>query len=542
MKFDLEKQRRRARVLGNLSIELLNLCRDCQKIDKDTNCITMETFEEIITNNDLDDLILNAIKSIRNNKKRPDCSSIYDYLSKSLSNSDITKELISSRINYLTENNKLRNKQTNGKDSYFIINETAFPNEESQNKSNISISSPKTFGTPFNINKENLSAQNSFPLKSSHLVEMATFDAFYEDYIDFKNYVNDILNSKFKNIVENAEKTLYVSSESKVDENVVRQTILEKKVQDLSEENKHLRTEVESYKKVIQLLTNEKSNVTNSWQYVSRRNVNTNNKNVLSKITTTPLNNFYEPLIDFQLDGNEYDENEENIALSKVNSITPNQSVRKRPNVCTTEKSIQNQREIPRKQVVPGVRSYASVAEYGKKVFVIGDSHLKRINRRKFNNSFKNGRSFIKSFPGAKVEELQHYVTPHLETQKPDISIIHVGGNNINYKNLEDINVDEISENIANVGKKCASFSSTVFISSILVKKNVRVSAVIRRVNEKLQDLCGKYGFHFISNDNIGRKFLSDDGIHLSEDGTDIFASNFVNSVNDIIFNLDNLD
>ena len=166
--------------------------------------------------------------------------------------------------------------------------------------------------------------------------------------------------------------------------------------------------------------------------------------------------------------------------------------MRKRPNVCTTEKSIQNQRGIPRKQVVPGVRSYASIAEYGKKGFP---------------NSFKNGRSFIKSFPGAKVEELQHYVTPHLETQKPDISMIHVGDNNINYKNLEDINVDEISENIANVGKKCASFNSTVFISSILVKKNVRVSVIIRRVNEKLQDLCGKYGFHFISNDNIGRSF-----------------------------------
>ena len=275
---------------------------------------------------------------------------------------------------------------------------------------------------------------------------------------------------------------------------------------------------------------------------MSRRNASSNNNNVLSKITTTPLNNFYEPLIDFQLEGNEYDENEGNIALSKVNSSTPKQSVRKRPNVCTTEKSIQNQQEIPRKQVVTGVRSYASVAEYGEKVFAIGDSHLKRINRRKFNNSFKNGRSFIKSFPDAKVEELQHYVTPHLETQKLDIFIIHVGGNNINYKNLEDVNVDEIPENIANVGKKCASFNSTVFISSILVKKNLTVSAIIRRVNEKLQDLCGKYGFHFISNDNIGRKFLSDDDIHLSEDGTHIFASNFVNSVNDIIFNLDNLD
>ena len=95
------------------------------------------------------------------------------------------------------------------------------------------------------------------------------------------------------------------------------------------------------------------------------------------------------------------------------------------------------------------------------------------------------------------MEELQHYVTPHLETQKPDISIIHVGGNNINYKNLEDINVDEISENIANVGEKCASFNSTMFISSILVKKKVRVSAVIRRVNEKLQDLCGKIWLSF---------------------------------------------
>ena len=179
MKFDLEKQQRRARVLCNLSIELLNLCRDCQKIE-DTNCVTMETLEETITNNDFDDLILNAIKSIRNNKKRPDCSSIYDYLSKSLSNSDITKELISSRINYLTENNKLRKKQTNGEDSHFIINETAFPNEESQNTSNISISNPKTFETPFNINKENLSTQNSFPLKSFHLVEMATLDAFYK--------------------------------------------------------------------------------------------------------------------------------------------------------------------------------------------------------------------------------------------------------------------------------------------------------------------------------------------------------------------------
>ena len=59
-----------------------------------------------------------------------------------------------------------------------------------------------------------------------------------------------------------------------------------------------------------------------------------------------------------------------------------------------------------------------------------------------------------------------------------------------------------------------------MFISSILVKKNYRVRVVIRRVNEKLQDLCRKYGFHFISNDNIGREFLCDDGIPFLDDGT----------------------
>ena len=339
------------------------------------------------------------------------------------------------------------------------------------------------------------------------------------------------------------EKELHINKTTN-DESIEKQTILEQKIQKLNEENQQLKTEVESYKKVIQLLTTEKPNVTNSWQYVSGKNASgAYNKNNVSKITTTPINNFFEPLAEFQIERNDHEENNshhqnehENIVSNNTNSILRRQSVRKKANVCTTEKSIQNQRESPKKRVVPGVRSYASATEYGKKVFVIGDSHLKRINRRKFNNSLNNARSFIKSFPGAKVEELQHYVTPH------DISIIHVGGNNVNLQNLEDINVDEISVNIVNVGKKCASFNSTVFISSILVKKNYRVSAVIRRVNEKLQDLCRKYGFHFISNDNVGREFLCDDGIHLLDDGTYIFAGNFVRNINGIICNLDELD
>ena len=60
----------------------------------------METIDEAIANEDLDNLILNAIKSIGNIKKRPDCSVIYDYLIKLLPNSEIKGKNISNRLDY----------------------------------------------------------------------------------------------------------------------------------------------------------------------------------------------------------------------------------------------------------------------------------------------------------------------------------------------------------------------------------------------------------------------------------------------------------
>ena len=87
------------------------------------NDITMETIGVAIANEDLDNLILNAIKSVRNIKKRPDCSVIYDYLCKSLPSSEINKIYISNRLEYLTNNNALKNKPNSGKDSSFLINE-----------------------------------------------------------------------------------------------------------------------------------------------------------------------------------------------------------------------------------------------------------------------------------------------------------------------------------------------------------------------------------------------------------------------------------
>ena len=50
--------------------------------DSNTNCITMETIEPEITDEYLDNLILNTINTIKKNRKRPDTSPIHEYLQK----------------------------------------------------------------------------------------------------------------------------------------------------------------------------------------------------------------------------------------------------------------------------------------------------------------------------------------------------------------------------------------------------------------------------------------------------------------------------
>ena len=59
-----------------------------------------DSIKSVITDETLDDLILNAIISIRNNKKRPDSNSIFEYINRELKNSDITHTLVDTRLSF----------------------------------------------------------------------------------------------------------------------------------------------------------------------------------------------------------------------------------------------------------------------------------------------------------------------------------------------------------------------------------------------------------------------------------------------------------
>ena len=74
-----------------------------------------------------------------------------------------------------------------------------------------------------------------------------------------------------------------------------------------------------------------------------------------------------------------------------------------------------------------------------------------------------------------------------------------------------------------------------VVISSILPKKNITLTRLIRQVNDSLRLQCVWNGFGFISSDNISRTHLWQDGIHLEDLGNNILAGNFVDFLNSFI-------
>ena len=57
--------------------------------------------------------------------------------------------------------------------------------------------------------------------------------------------------------------------------------------------------------------------------------------------------------------------------------IQRNITNRKRPEHCITESYIENQHETPRREIVPGNRSYASTTDYGKNICSWGQPHKK---------------------------------------------------------------------------------------------------------------------------------------------------------------------
>ena len=120
-----------------------------------------DSIKSVITDETLDDLILNAIISIRNNKKRPDSNSIFEYINRELKNSNITHTLVDTRFSLLNVDGKSEIKYPSGKTSYWIRAESEQDLSPSKTVGNSSTTSyPLNCETPMISFKESNANNN----------------------------------------------------------------------------------------------------------------------------------------------------------------------------------------------------------------------------------------------------------------------------------------------------------------------------------------------------------------------------------------------
>ena len=104
----------------------------------------------------------------------------------------------------------------------------------------------------------------------------------------------------------------------------------------------------------------------------------------------------------------------------------------------------------------------------------------------------------------------------------------------MNFFNVKNKTGEEVAEEILEVGEMCKSLGvEDVTISSVLIKKNLILGKFIRDLNIVLENMCTRRNFRFINNDNIFSNLVSDDGVHLTKSGSDVFLNNFVYFINE---------
>ena len=147
------------------------------------------------------------------------------------------------------------------------------------------------------------------------------------------------------------------------------------------------------------------------------------------------------------------------------------------------------------------------MTKHGKTICIVGDSHIRIIKKNLFNNSINESKAHLNSFSEATINRLDHFITPVLEQDWPDIVIIHEGSKEVMHNKINNIDAKDIPKGIIDIGKKCLLYGvKEVIIPSIFVKRYFRLTRTIRQINDLLRDECRSNTFHFIQHHQ--RKFI----------------------------------
>ena len=531
---------------------------------------------------DHEPMILKAIKEIRIKKKRPDVNSIYDFVANNGA-SNVNEKFIQTLIDNLIQKDKILNRKTpEGLDSFYI-NSSPSP-VASFVESPASVETPKRITSSIMMNGSDTSmpysdiATNTPILKDNfnNYVRNEVFDTFYEDYLEFKHYMNDTIksitpgNELVTNLLDDN-----ASLQSKIDS-------LERVIESLRSENRNLRDDTKTYLNIIENLSKsnnihlEDSNTDKNKSNLNYKNGENNNKDLWQiansrqkHVKTTNESNRKSNNIHFELSNTFSPLYHEGQTLATSNllpntikdcsdkkdkNIMSQNIVRKRPPIVINNFP-ENQTVFPKIKIVPGELPFSDAVKNkatnplndavknkttNPTIKFFSDSIAKGIRLREFNQYVKSGKARMHCFPEATSAQLLHYLDVNLD-HTTDTVILHIGINDLlqdmayNNNNLTDNSIKNFMKNIEQMVQKCRSFGvKRVFLSGITITTRISCQK-LEEIHEQLVSLCEKINIIYIDNRNIFGVHLFKDGLHLLESVKQILAKNFIFNLNNFL-------
>ena len=119
--------------------------------------------------------------------------------------------------------------------------------------------------------------------------------------------------------------------------------------------------------------------------------------------------------------------------------------------------------------------------KFGNKTCVIGDTHLNKIKRNIFQKSVNGGGTHFNAFRSATSK--RRITISHQRFTKINLMLfcyISV----LNNQTKDKINTEKLTGDIINIGKPCIDLGVKEVVISILPKKNIALTRLIRQVND----------------------------------------------------------
>ena len=156
-------------------------------------------------------------------------------------------------------------------------------------------------------------------------------------------------------------------------------------------------------------------------------------------------------------------------------------------------------------------------------VTIIADSMLRNVKKKDINDEARNARCYVKSFSGAKVEDMKSYLQPTIKL-KPDGIVFMVGTNNLRTDSPK-----QIAGNIIELAKTTASQIEHVAVSGIVTRADSHQLDNKRKgLNSILEKQLARIGIPYINQDNMNHSHLDRWGLHSNFAGTHLLTGNFI--------------